>query len=199
MPREFEEGPRGVWRSPKTTALDICHFPRDGSFCLAPLLNLQRPRHFSVNFTTDINTNPEKIGKINLYLLICSSLSHPPDSQSPWPLNLNLSWVGTTSAQQMELQKAICCSVPAFSAKVKKILILRGLMHMFISLILFCSYRTICMAVLACKGACGAESAAAASSSGGSSVGGRGHTTSTLRQLVRLCISSSAWRSPRPP
>ena len=67
----------------------------------------------------------------------------------------------------MELQKAICRSVPAFSAKGKKILILRGLMYMFIPLILFCSYRTICMFGLACRGAHGAKSAAAISSSGG--------------------------------
>ena len=68
----------------------------------------------------------------------------------------------------MELQKAICCSVPAFFGKGKKILILRGLMYMFIPLILFCSYRTICMAGLACRCAHDAKSAAAASSSGGS-------------------------------
>ena len=53
----------------------------------------------------------------------------------------------------MELQKAICRSVAAFAAKGKKILILRGLMYMFVPLILFCSYRTICMAGLACRGA----------------------------------------------
>jgi hypothetical protein len=57
--------------------------------------------------------------------------------------------------------------VPSFSGKGKKILILHGLMYMFIPLILFCSYRTICMAGLACRGARGAISAAAASSSGG--------------------------------
>ena len=68
----------------------------------------------------------------------------------------------------MELHKSICCSVPAFSGKGKKILILRGLVYMFIPLIMFCSYMTICMAGLACKGARGAKSAAAASSSGGS-------------------------------
>ena len=68
----------------------------------------------------------------------------------------------------MELQKAICRSVSAFSDKGKKILILRGLMYMFIPLIMFCSYMTICMAGLACKGARGAKSAAAESSSGGS-------------------------------
>ena len=68
----------------------------------------------------------------------------------------------------MELQKAICRSMPAFSGKGKKIFILCGLMYMFIPLILFCSYRTICMAILVCRGACGAKSAAAASSSGGS-------------------------------
>ena len=68
----------------------------------------------------------------------------------------------------MELQKAICHSVPAFSGKGKKILILRGLMYMFIPLILFYSYRTICMAGLAYRGARGAKSAATACSSGGS-------------------------------
>jgi len=68
----------------------------------------------------------------------------------------------------MELQKAICFSVPAFSGKGKKILILRGLMYMFIPLILFYSYRTICMAGLAYRGARGAKSAATACSSGGS-------------------------------
>ena len=68
----------------------------------------------------------------------------------------------------MELQKAICRSVLAFSSNGKKILILCGLMYMFVPLILFCSYRTICMASLACRGARGAKSAAAASSSGGS-------------------------------
>ena len=68
----------------------------------------------------------------------------------------------------MELQKAICRSMPAFSGKGKKIFILCGLMYMFIPLILFCSYKTICMAGLVCRGACGAKSAAAASSSGGS-------------------------------
>ena len=68
----------------------------------------------------------------------------------------------------MELQKVICRSVAAFSGKGKKILILRGLMYMFIPLILLCSYMTICMAGLACRGARGAKSAAAASSSGGS-------------------------------
>ena len=177
MPREFEEGPRGVWRSPKTTALDIFHFLRDGSFSHAPLLNLRRPRHFSVNFTADINTNPEKIGKINLYLLICSSLSHPPVSQSPWPLNLNLPWVGRTSARQMELQKAICHSVTAFSGKGKKILILRGLMYMFVPPATPTTETTL----------------------DATSVGVRGHTTSTPRQLVRLCVSSSAWRSSRRP
>ena len=40
LPRGFEHGPRGVWRSLKTTTLDICHFPRDGSFSRAPRLNL---------------------------------------------------------------------------------------------------------------------------------------------------------------
>ena len=69
----------------------------------------------------------------------------------------------------MELQKAICRSVPAFSGKGKKILILHGLMYMFVPLILFCSYKTICMASLTCRGARGAKSAAAASSSGRSS------------------------------
>ena len=68
----------------------------------------------------------------------------------------------------MELQKAICRSVPAFSGKGKKILILQGIMYMFVPLILFCSYRTICMASLACRGARDAKSAAAASSCGGS-------------------------------
>ena len=74
----------------------------------------------------------------------------------------------------MELQKAICRSMPTFSGKGKKILILRGLMYMFVPLILFCSYRTICMAGLACRGARGAKSAAAASysSSSGDSYNG---------------------------
>ena len=68
----------------------------------------------------------------------------------------------------MDFQKAICRSVPAFSGKGKKILILHGLMYMFVPLILFCSYMTICMAGLACRCARGAKSAAAASSYGGS-------------------------------
>ena len=68
----------------------------------------------------------------------------------------------------MELQKAICCSVPAFFGKGKKILILHGLMYMFIPLIPFCSYRTICIAGLSYRGARGAKSATAASSSGSS-------------------------------
>ena len=68
----------------------------------------------------------------------------------------------------MEVQKAICRSVPAFSGKGKKILILHDLMHMFVPLILFYSYRTIYMAGLACRGARGAKSAAIACSSGGS-------------------------------
>ena len=68
----------------------------------------------------------------------------------------------------MELQKAICRSVSAFSDKGKKILILRGLMYMVVPLILFYSYKTICMVGLACMAARGAKSAAVASSSGGS-------------------------------
>ena len=72
------------------------------------------------------------------------------------------------SQSPMELQKAICRSVPAFSGKGKKILILRDLMYMFVPLILFCSYRTISMAGLAYRDARGAEAAAAASPSGSS-------------------------------
>ena len=68
----------------------------------------------------------------------------------------------------MELQKAICHSVPAFSGKGKKILIMRCLMYIFIPLILFSSYMTICMVGLACMAARGAKSVAAASFSSGS-------------------------------
>ena len=109
----------------------------------------------------------------------------------------------------MEFQKAICRSVPFFSSKGKKILILRDLMKMFIPLILFYSNRTICMASLACMVLAAPNpqpqqvplvapvTPTMETTLGATSVGGRGPATSTPRQLMRLGISGSAWRPPR--